>query len=91
MDTRYAKKYKCNLINRPKKLSGNKALGDHVFEHAYFEIKKTVNRKINFVILLFANAPLVTSEIITKGILKLRKIKKQILQLVLQFIICGAH
>ena len=71
-----AKKYKCKLINRPKKLSGNKALGDHVFEHAYFEIKKKVNKKINFVILLFANAPLVNSEMITKGILKLKKNKK---------------
>ena len=71
-----AKKQKCKLINRPKKLSGNKALGDHVFEHAYFEIKKKVNRKINFVILLFANAPLVTSKMIKQGILKLKKNKK---------------
>ena len=74
--TKIAKKYKCKLINRPKKLSGNKALGDHVFEHAYFEIKKKVNRKINFVILLFANAPLVTSKMIKQGILKLKKNKK---------------
>ena len=28
------------MLNRPKHLASNKALGDHVFEHAYFKIKK---------------------------------------------------
>ena len=74
--TKIAKKYKCNLIDRPKRLSGSKALGDHVFEHAYFEVKKKINKKIDFVILLFANAPLVTSKMIDEGIYKLKKNKK---------------
>ncbi len=74
--TKVAKKYKCNLIDRPKRLANSKALGDHVFEHTYFEIKKKINKKINFVILLFANAPLVTPKIIEEGINKLKKNKK---------------
>jgi len=35
-----SKKYKVSLIDRPKRLSTDKALGDNVFEHAYQEIKK---------------------------------------------------
>ena len=42
---RISKKYKCEIINRPKRLANNKSLGDHVFEHAYFEIKKKVKNK----------------------------------------------
>ena len=74
-----SKKYGVEFIKRPKKLANSKALGDHVFEHAYFEIKKKLNLKkndIEFVILLFANAATVTSAIIDKGIKILRKNKK---------------
>ena len=74
--SKVAKKYKCEIIKRPKKLSGNKALGDHVFEHAYFEAKKKNLKKINYVILMFANAPLVTSKMIDQGIRKLNKNRK---------------
>lgn len=70
-----SKKYNCEIIDRPKSLANSKALGDHVFEHAYFEIKKKV-KKINFLILLFANAPLVNKDIINEGIRKLNKNKK---------------
>ena len=51
-----SKKYKCELIDRPKQLSNSKSLGDHVFEHAYFEAKKRINQKIKYVILLFAKS-----------------------------------
>ena len=74
-----SKKYRVEFIKRPKKLAHSKALGDHVFEHGYFEIKKKLNLKkndIEFVILLFANAATVTSAIIDKGIKILRKNKK---------------
>lgn len=70
-----SKKYNCEIIDRPKSLANSKALGDHVFEHAYFEIKKKV-KKINFLILLFANAPLVNKDIINEGIRKLSQNKK---------------
>jgi len=74
-----SKKYGVEFINRPKNLANNKALGDHVFEHGYFEIKKKLNlnhKDIEFVVLLFANAATVTSKIIDKGIQILRKNKK---------------
>ena len=68
-----SKKYKVSLIDRPKRLSTDKALGDNVFEHAYQEIKKIEKNEIKYVVLLFANAPLVTSELIKKGISMLKK------------------
>ena len=74
-----SKKYSVEFIKRPKKLSGNKALGDHVFEHGYFEIKKRLSLEkndIEFVVLLFANAATITSKLIDKGIKILRKNKK---------------
>ena len=43
------------------------ALGDHVFEHGYFKIKKILNlnsNDIEFVVLLFANAATVTGKLI---------------------------
>ena len=71
-----SKKYDCNLIERPKSLSTSKALGDHVFEHAYFEAKKRLNKDINFIALMFANAPLLTAKLIDEAIIKLKKNKK---------------
>ena len=74
-----SKKYDAEFIKRPKRLSSNKALGDHVFEHGYFEIKKKLNIKkddIEFVVLLFANAATINSKIIDRGIKILRKNKK---------------
>ena len=65
------KKYSVEFIKRPKQLSNHKALGDHVFEYTYKQIKKKYehkNNKIKYVVLLFANAPLVTSKMIDSGI-----------------------
>ena len=74
-----SRKYGVEFIKRPRKLANNKALGDHVFEHGYFQIKKKLNinkNEIEFLILLFANAATVTSKIIDDGIRSLRKNKK---------------
>ena len=76
--TRVSKKYGAIHIKRPKKLANNKALGDHVYEHGYFEIKKMLNlneKNIEFIILLMANAPTITGKLINKGINILRKNK----------------
>ena len=70
-----SKKYHATILERPKKLTSSKALGDHVFENAYFQIKKKI-KKIKYVVLLFANAPLVTSKMIEAGIKILDKNKK---------------
>lgn len=74
-----SKKYKVEFIQRPKKLANSKALGDHVFEHGYFEIKKKLDlkeRDIECIVLLFANAATITASIIDKGIKILRNNKK---------------
>ena len=74
-----SKKYKTNIIKRPKSLTTDKVLGEKVFQHAYFEGKKTLGlrtRDIEFVVLLFANAATVTGNMIDRGIEILRKNKK---------------
>ena len=76
--TRVSKKYGAIHINRPKKLANSKALGEQVYEHGYFEIKKILNldaKNIEFIILLMANAPTITGKLIDKGINILRKNK----------------
>ena len=73
-----SKKHGAVYIKRPKKLATSTALGDHVFEHGYFKIKKILNineKKIEFIVLLMANAPTITGKIIDKGINILRKNK----------------
>ena len=70
------KKYNAHIFKRPKHLATDKALGDHVFEHSYFEIKKllkTQNKKLEFLVLLMANAPTITEKLIDKGIKILKK------------------
>ncbi len=74
-----SKKYKAELIERPKRLNTNAALGDHVFEYGYFEIKKRLMKEkstIDLVVLLFANAPTINHGLIDKGISILKKNKK---------------
>ncbi len=74
-----SKKYGAFVIKRPLKLANSKALGEDVYEHAYFKIKKYLNLKsknIEFVILLMANAPTITGKLIDKGIDILKKNKK---------------
>ena len=76
--TRVSKKYGAIHVKRPKKLANNKALGEHVYEHGYFEIKKILNleaKNIEFIILLMANAPTITGKLIDKGINILRRNK----------------
>ena len=73
-----AKQQKVEIIDRPRKLATDKALGDNVFVHGYYEIKKIVEKKkekINTMILLFANAPTITGELIDRGIKILNKNK----------------
>jgi CMP-N-acetylneuraminic acid synthetase len=72
------KNYGAIYIKRPKRLANNKALGEHVFEHGYFEIKKLLNlniKDIEFIVLLMANAPTVSGKLIDKGISFLKRNK----------------
>src|SRR3989304_8744934 len=62
------------VIERPPELCTDKALGEHAFVHGYEEIKKgNSDKTIELVVLLFCNAPTVTSETISEGISILRK------------------
>lgn len=72
------KKYKVNFLKRPKKFSTNKALGDDVFVDGYQQIKKILkkeNKKIELLVLLFANVATINSKLIIKGIKILKKNK----------------
>tara|TARA_Y100000590_G_scaffold463443_1_gene630208 strand:+ start:2521 stop:3267 length:747 start_codon:yes stop_codon:yes gene_type:complete len=74
--SRVSRKHGAILLNRPKYLATNKALGDHVYEDAYFKIKKLLkkqNIKIKLVVLLMANAPTISQKLIDKGIKILNK------------------
>ncbi len=77
--TRISKKYGAIHIKRPKRLTHSKALGEEVFQHGYFKIKKILNlnaKNIEFIVLLMANAPTITGKLIDKGINILRRNKK---------------
>lgn len=70
------RRYDAELVERPKQLATKEALGEHVFAHGYFEIKKRLaaeGRQVEFVVLLFANAATVTGAMIDEGIEALRR------------------
>ena len=72
-----SKRYNATIISRPKKLCTSKALGEDVFRHGYFEIKKLLkDEDIELVVLLFANVATVSHQLIDKGIGFLRKNKR---------------
>jgi len=59
------------LIERPPELATKQALGEDVFSHCYHEIKETLAKEglsIELIVLLFANAATLNSELIDKGI-----------------------
>lgn len=71
-----SKKYKSIIIERPKYLATSKALGEKVYEHAYYKIKEDLKKsknKVELIILLMANSATVTSQMIDNGIVFLRK------------------
>lgn len=70
------RQYGVDLIDRPAELATKTALGEDVFAHGYFEIKKRLaeeDKEIELMVLLFANGATVTSELIDEGIEVLRK------------------
>ena len=64
------KKYNPILIERPKYLATNSALGEEVFRDAYYKIKKNLNgKKISLIVLLMANAGTINASLIKKGLI----------------------
>ena len=71
-----SKNYNASIIKRPVKLATHSALGEDAFRHGYFEIKKKLeaeNKKIELMVLLFANAPTITNKLINEGVEILKK------------------
>ena len=66
------KQYGAKIIVRPLKLCTKEALGEHAYVHGYKSIKEKNGKEIELLVLLFCNAPTVTSDIIDKGIEMLR-------------------
>jgi len=65
------KKHGAKIIERPSELCTAEALGEDVYVHGYNVIKKEQEEKgkrVEILVLLMANAPTVTAEIIDEGI-----------------------
>ena len=63
------------LIERPAALATKEALGEDVFVHGYYEIKRRLaleELEVELVVLLFANAATITGDLIDQGIQTLR-------------------
>ena len=68
--SKISKKYNASIIKRPAKLATHTALGEDVFRHGYFKIKKILkaeNKKIELMVLLFANAPTINCDRDSQG------------------------
>ncbi len=68
--------YGAELIDRPAELATKAALGEDVFVHGYFEIKKRLaaeGKEVELMVLLFANGATVSGVLIDEGIEALRK------------------
>ena len=60
----WAFRYRAEIIYRPDFLATDEALGEDVFVHAYNAIKAYADDHIEYVVLMFANAPCVTGQMI---------------------------
>ena len=70
-----ARGYGAELIERPAELATKQALGEDVFAHGYQEIKSrlaSIGLEVELMVLLFANAATITSQLIDQGVEALR-------------------
>jgi len=67
------REYGAEIIDRPAELCTKEALGEHAFVHGYKTIRDRTRREIEFIVLLFCNAPTILSQTIEEGIAALRK------------------
>ncbi len=69
------KKYGARIIDRPPELCDSSALGENVFVHGYFTIKKDLareNKSIELIILMHCNSPTILADTIDEGVTVLR-------------------
>lgn len=70
------RQYGARIIDRPKELATDQALGEEAFVHGYRTIRDELRREgneVEFMILLFCNAPTVTPSLIEEGIAVLQE------------------
>lgn len=71
-----ARKHGCRIIVRPEELCTREALGEDAFVHGYWVIRDRLaeqkKEKVELMVLLFANAPTITGEMIDEGVEVLR-------------------
>lgn len=67
-----AREYGAEVIVRPPELAAPEALGEDAYLHAYEVIRGELDEEIELLVLLFANAPNVTPELIDRGVEMLR-------------------
>jgi molybdopterin-guanine dinucleotide biosynthesis protein A len=67
------REYGAEIIDRPQELCTKDALGEHAFVHGYKTIRDQVKEPIEFVVLLFCNAPTILPQTIDDGIGAMRK------------------
>ncbi|MGV8124327.1 MAG: cytidylyltransferase domain-containing protein [Candidatus Xenobiia bacterium LiM19] len=60
------------VIDRPPELCTNQALSEDAWVHGYQWIKEQSAQEIEMMVLLFCNAPTISSELLTEGIERLR-------------------
>ncbi len=66
----------CYIIDRPQHLASKTALGEHAYVHGYETIREELakeNLELELLLLLFANAPTFTPQIVEQGIAALRE------------------
>jgi GTP:adenosylcobinamide-phosphate guanylyltransferase len=68
-----AREHGATIINRPPELATKEALGEDVYAHGYRYITNELKEDVEIVVLLFCNAPTITSSTIDEGIEQLRK------------------
>jgi hypothetical protein len=60
--------YGAIFIQRPPELCSKEALGEDAFRHGYYWIKENYDPNLEILVLLFCNAPTVSSQLIDEGI-----------------------
>lgn len=71
---RIAAEHGASIIVRPPHLASSSALGEHAYVHGYEVIREEIgpHQQVELMVLLFANAPAITSRLIDHGIEVLR-------------------
>ena len=66
------KEYGAEIIERPAELCTKEALGEHAYQHALEVITERLGEEPEILVLLMANAPMITPKILQDGIKALR-------------------